>query len=106
MEHTCAKCFPKYKQEWLDHLTKSSYGDWQKSRAEREAAEELGLEWVGSGAYVDSRTEKEAYHTYIKKSEKEHYIPYLEWFRLHPRRFSRDITEPTKVRSAGGTDVQ
>jgi hypothetical protein len=106
MEHVCAKCWPKYKQGWLDHLTKSVSGDWAKSRAEEEAAKELGLEWVHSGGYVDSRDEKEVHYRYIKTSEKEHYVPYLEWFRLHPRYASRSITESPKVRSATSTDVQ
>jgi hypothetical protein len=60
-------------------------GEWVKSRAEREAATEAGLEWVHSSGFVDSRTEKDIHYRYIRTDEKEHYVPYLQWHKDHPR---------------------
>jgi len=51
----CAKCSAKLKQFYLEQFKKGNMrsGAWQKSRAEREAAEEMGLVWV----HNNSRTE-------------------------------------------------
>ena len=48
--HICKKCFPKVKKRWIEEF-KNGYrdGDWEKSRAEMEAAKECGLKWVYSG---------------------------------------------------------
>ena len=49
-EYTCKKCFPKVKKGWIKNFKNGGrYGDYQKSRAEMEAAEECGLAWVSSG---------------------------------------------------------
>lgn len=47
--HICKKCFPEVKKDWVKRF-KLGYrgGNWQKSRAESEAAKECGLVWVGS----------------------------------------------------------
>ena len=46
--HICKKCFNKVKNEWIKGFKNGNrYGDWQKSRAEVEAAKECGLRWIG-----------------------------------------------------------
>ena len=48
--HICKKCFPKVKKEWIERFKEGSRnGDWQKSRAEIEAAKECKLVWISSG---------------------------------------------------------
>ena len=46
--HVCKKCFPKFKAEWIREFKQGylAHGDWQKSRAEVEAAKECNLIWI------------------------------------------------------------
>ena len=46
----CKECFPKVKKRWIKRF-KAGYrtGNWQKSKAEIQAAKECKLAWVGSG---------------------------------------------------------
>lgn len=74
--HYCKKCFKKQKKWWLDKLADKKnwryVGMWQKSRAEMEAAEKLGLVWLhsnGVGAY--NSDDKYDPYQYILKTEYE-----------------------------------
>jgi len=80
--HICKKCFPGVKKDWIEKFKKGyRSGDWQKSKAEIEAAEECGLKYIGDGIgilgtnyfinsfqYVDKRL-----YNKIKK------LPYWGW---------------------------
>lgn len=71
--HICKKCFNKEKERWISLLKKNKkVGDWQKSRAEHEAASELELVWIGSGGYgmLGTKDFAEPYQ-YITKKEYE-----------------------------------
>jgi hypothetical protein len=84
--HICARCWPEVKARWAAAFARGSVrGDWVKSRAEREAAAEAGLEWVHSTGFVDARTGRDIHYRYIRTDEKEHYVPYLEWCKEHGR---------------------
>ena len=81
--HTCKKCFTKVKKRWIKSF-KDGYrsGDYQKSRAEEEAAEECGLKYVYSGGkgilgtshFIDS-------YQYVDKKlyDKIDKLPYWGW---------------------------
>lgn len=87
-EHICINCWSIFLLDmWESYKrTDTLRADWQKSRAEQAIAKRVGLEWVsGSNGFVDLRTEEDVHHTYILKSEKEHYAPYLEWHAKHPQ---------------------
>ena len=50
--HICERCWPKYKAGWEAAFDRNPdavafRGDWQKSRAEQEAAADRGLIWLG-----------------------------------------------------------
>lgn len=51
----CAKCSAKLKQFYLEQFKKGNMrsGAWQKSRAEQEAAKEMGLVWVGGDRHIE-----------------------------------------------------
>ncbi len=69
--HICKKCSSGYKQEWAEWFKNGSrFGDWQKSRAEIEAAKECGLSWVGSGGHgmLGTKDFADSYQ-YISKEE-------------------------------------
>lgn len=87
-EHVCAKCWPDFKAKWVRRFSDGHLlygGDWHKSRAEVESATEAGLEWVHSSGFVDARTGRDVLYGYIRTAEKDHYVPYLEWYKEHPR---------------------
>lgn len=69
--HICKRCWGKVKKEWINGFKKGYRdGDWQKSRAEQEAAKECGLKWVGSGGVGMLGTKDFAdSHQYIDKKE-------------------------------------
>jgi len=70
-EFICKDCFPYYKDHWLKIFKEGGrYGDWQKSRAEIEAAKECNLKWVGSGGHgmLGSKDFARSYQ-YITKKE-------------------------------------
>ena len=79
-EHFCKKCSILLYKEWLKKFKEGgTHGDWQKSNAEIKASKECELEWVSSSGYIDTRTNLNTMHRYIKKSEKEFYVPYLKF---------------------------
>lgn len=46
-EFVCKKCWPGFKQSWIEYFKGGfRYGDYQKSRAERQAAKECKLVWI------------------------------------------------------------
>ena len=48
-EYFCERCTKKLKDEWSrDFAIGSTYGCWQKSKAEIEAAKAAGLIWIGN----------------------------------------------------------
>ena len=50
--HVCSKCVLSFKEEWRKRMGKNrKAGDWQKSKAEQEVANELGLTWIGSNGH-------------------------------------------------------
>lgn len=57
-------------------------GDWQKSDAEIQAAEEAGLEWVHDGGLVRKSTGEEVNYRYIRKSDRQFYVPYSEYHKI------------------------
>jgi len=65
----CKKCSAELKLKYLDQFRRGvyNYGDWMKSNAEREAAEECGLVWIGndSGLIWNGR---KLYNEYIPKA--------------------------------------
>ncbi|MBW2968535.1 hypothetical protein KY314_00245 [Candidatus Woesearchaeota archaeon] len=81
-EHICKKCFPKVKKEWIKEF-KEGYrnGDFQKSRAETEAAEECGLRWVNSGVGILGTRYFLDSHQYVNKElyESMEKLPYWGW---------------------------
>ncbi len=88
--HICEKCFPKVKREWLkifkeakkEGKIKISCGDWQKSRAEQEAAKECGWMWAGSNGVGILGTEYflDSYNYYPEKVVKSlSKLPYWGW---------------------------
>lgn len=73
--HVCKKCWPALKREWLERLRiNKTAGDWQKSRAEEEAAKELGLVYIHSDG-VGTLGSKDFADPY-------RYIPQAEYDRL------------------------
>lgn len=60
-----------------------------KSNAEVTAAKEAGLEWVHDRGFVDSRDGKDVHYRYIATSEKQFYVPHLEW---HARKHATSLT--------------
>jgi len=81
-EHICKKCFPKVKKDWIKRF-KNGYrdGDWQKSRAEMEAAEECGLKYVYGGVGVLGTEHFINSYQYVDKElyEKISKLPYWGW---------------------------
>lgn len=81
-EHICEKCFPKAKNDWIKRFKEGyRFGDWQKSRAESEAAKECGLRYVfegigilGTAYYIDSfqYVDEELYNKISR-------LPYWGW---------------------------
>lgn len=69
--HICKKCFPKVKEDWIKKFKSGERtGDWTKSRAEEEAAEECSIKWVGSNGIGSLNTKDFANaHQYISKEE-------------------------------------
>lgn len=52
----CEKCYSQLKDDWKRWLISGSgYGDWQKSKAEIEAAKELNMVWIGQDSIGDKR---------------------------------------------------
>ena len=68
--HICKKCFPAVKAHWIEAFKGGSrYGHWQKSEAERQAADECELIWIhaeGLGAYG---TKDHVMYQYVTKKE-------------------------------------
>jgi len=68
--HICKKCFPKVKKEWIKEFKNGCRnGDYQKSRAEMEAANECGLKWVSNGVGVLGTEEYADSYQYISKKD-------------------------------------
>lgn len=69
--YICKKCFPIVKTRWIKGFKEGGrHGDWQKSRAEMEAAEECGLKYVWSDGVGTLGTKDFAIaHQYISKEE-------------------------------------
>lgn len=78
--HLCGRCSEKKYLKLLQAFKEGRrWGDWQKSKAEVRAANDAGLEWVGSTGYVDTRTYAEVRYQYIVAAEKSFYEPYVEF---------------------------
>ena len=80
--HICKKCFEKFKQEWVEGFKGGKRsGDYQKSMAEMEAAEECGLKWVGSGVGVLGTSYFISDYKYINKELYDNLskLPYWGW---------------------------
>ena len=71
--YICEKCFPATKKRWIKKFTEGfRYGNWQKSKAEQEAAKECGLRWVNSDGIGTLGTEDFCDpYKYITKEEYE-----------------------------------
>ncbi len=71
--HICKKCFKKVKDSWIKGFKKGSKsGDWQKSRAEQEAAKECRLKWIhSSGVGMLGTKDFADPYQYISKKEYE-----------------------------------
>lgn len=66
--HTCKKCFKKVKNEWIKSFKNGNrQGDWEKSRAEIEAAKECGLRWVGQNGEGEYGTKSWKLYCYTEK---------------------------------------
>jgi len=82
-EFICKRCFPVIKRNWIKRFKNGERsGDWEKSRAEREAAKEMGLVWVGSSGVgvLGTRYFLEPYHYYPKKLyDRMSKLPYYGW---------------------------
>lgn len=52
--YICKKCSQSLKEDWIEKFKNGrlSYGDWQKSQAEIEAAKECDLVWVGNTSKI------------------------------------------------------
>jgi len=82
----CKDCAKWLYEDWNRHFSNGGRsGDYGKSRAESKAAKEHGLIWLHSSGCVDLRTERDVMYQYILESEREHYAPYLDWHKEHPR---------------------
>lgn len=68
--HICKRCFTAVKKRWIDSF-KSGYrnGDYGKSMAEQEAAEETGLTWVGSNGVGKYGTPEYINFRYVSKDD-------------------------------------
>lgn len=71
--HCCEACWPQLKAYWLDKIGQDRRrGDYEKSRAEMEAAEELGLIWIHfNGVGTLGTTDYAEPYQYIPKTEYE-----------------------------------
>ena len=81
--YMCKKCSKDLKKDFIRKFNEGyRNGDWQKSNAEREAAEECGLKWVGSGGkgVLSTRYFVNAYQ-YIDKDRYDRLdaLPYWGW---------------------------
>ncbi len=73
--HTCKKCFKTEKKKWLEDFKRGNRnGDWQKSNAEMEAAEECGLKWIHSSGIgmLSKKGTKDFAEPYRYISKEEH----------------------------------
>ena len=80
--HICKKCFPKVKKRWIESFKKGNRnGDWQKSKAEVEAAKKCGLEWVGNGMGILGTNYFIDGHRYVNKELYDNIskLPYWGW---------------------------
>ena len=84
--HICKKCWKGVKEEWIKGFKKGNRsGDYQKSRAEIEAAEECGLKWVDSSGIGMLGTKNFADpYQYISKEEYERLdkLPYYGYCKI------------------------
>ena len=64
----CKKCSDKLKHDFLNRFRNEEYkyGDWQKSKAERDAAKECGLVWVNGAQNVEYNGHR-AFFEYVPK---------------------------------------
>lgn len=80
--HICQKCFPKVKEDFIKQFRAGNRGgDWMKSRAEKEAAEECGLVWSNGIGVLGSKKKWEDPHKYITKERYNELkdLPYYGW---------------------------
>lgn len=79
--HSCKKCFRKHKQEWIDKFNSGSrYGDYQKSKAERDASKESDLVWIDSSGHGELGTKNFAEpYQYIPKEEYDRLSKFPYW---------------------------
>jgi hypothetical protein len=88
----CILCSKHWETVWDKHFAEGSRsGDWQKSDAEMNAARKAGLEWVHENGLVDTRTGRDIHYQYIETSEKQFYMPYLEY---HSRKAKNSPSHP------------
>lgn len=67
--HICKNCFPKVKEEWIKKFRSGQRdGDWCKSRAEEEAAEEFGLKWIDGGGVGEYGKKSWKSYCYVEDS--------------------------------------
>jgi len=85
-EYICKRCFPKVKAEWLKRFKEGErkIGNWQKSRAEREAAKECGLVWLYSGIGILCSQEFIDAYQYVTKRIYKRFseLPYYGWCKV------------------------
>lgn len=80
--HICKKCFSKVKKRWIEGFKNGSRdGDWQKSRAEIEAAKECELEYVWDGIGILGTEHFINSYQYVDKKlyNKIKKLPYWGW---------------------------
>ena len=101
--HLCKKCFLKVKNGWIKSFKSGGRnGDWQKSRAEVEAAEVCGLKWVGSNGVGILGTQLNKTMKYIPPKE-----PKVWSLKYADKKFGDYIRKRDKVcQRCGGKDRQ
>lgn len=68
--HYCKPCSYIEKQKWINNFNKGSrYGNWQKSKAESEAADECGLVWIDSKGIGEYGTPAWKNYCYVTREE-------------------------------------
>jgi len=67
----CKKCYENLKADWLKRFKKGElqYGNWQKSKAEMEAAKECGLIWIHSNGIGKYGTKEYKIYCYVTQEE-------------------------------------
>ena len=82
--HICKKCFPSVKADWIKRFKNGTRsGDWNKSRAEMEAAKECGLAWSNGIGMLGTKDWADPYQ-YIDQKEYDRLnkLPYYGWCKI------------------------